>query len=440
MKNRLEFTLVFFLSLFLFSLLAPVSAQTYISEVLFQPPEPQPGGELRLAITLFPSAPKGENISIRLITYSDLDGDWMIEKEKNEVVEHPVIIIQDNQKESPEDEEPLDNEILVLIYKVPQDFPPQKYVALVTFEKNKETLSASILILVPRKNSPILPSVKIGKGVEKIFKTSREAAREVLYYVKEKGPLEHLGRQSGLDIYTLQDKTRSAIIDTKQIAIGYFNPVWSGKGDKIAFFIEENDKRSIAWRSLADKQDHIVATTIAAKDSPDQSLFWTPDDQYLLFLVNKHLQAVTIETSKIVEIGISSQIDQILWVTLGNDNTISMIFTAPNPYTRDTKEIYLLQLDNQLKEKSITQLVNDSRWYLASKISPDGENIVYCNREGRIFLSSTAGDLRKQLFQETEKLLEGEGYYQPTWSPDGQKIACGWSRIIAEQYSEDKDK
>jgi len=382
------------------------SGQEYpIGDVKFEPPDPRPESVLRLRISLFPPEEGGKEISIRLITYTDRNNDWKLTGPK-EIIKHPPIKLKDNQGK---DEEPLENEILVSIYNILTDYPPQKYTVIITYGRDKKSAS----IIVPREEDDQTPRGR-SLGILRILRIPYEIAQKLLKLQDElrrgardeQGVYNYKGERS-VCVYNVNEKKLDRVAHSTDAL--YLSPTWSSDSKKIALIVNQGGKWKIAWVGIQDKKLQVVT------EGHDDNPFWAPDGKNIIFLRNDHLQVVNVESMRVKAIDGPPQVDQIIGVSTSARNVVQVIYEAPNPYTSETKEVYMLELDRQFKQKSRTILVNNPGWFLINAVSPSGDKIVY-SQDNALLISSIDGKEKERLFEDNNK------YYEAAWSPDGNKI------------------
>lgn len=381
-------------------------SQTHpIVELKFVPPDPHPGSTLRLYISLSPLEQK-QDVAISLITWRDLNDDCKY-TENGEQVKHPVIKVKDN--EEGKDEESFEDEIMVRIYDVPLDHPPQKYTAIVTYGRDSKSES----VVVPSRKKVICNPTNTPSNwsFRKVLSTPYEVAKKlrILKNVLKRAGIqgEYQGAHS-LYLYTLKGKKLERIIHGADTF--YLSPTWSFDSEKISFVANQGSKKKIAWIDIEDKNLQIVT-----EGPDDRDPFWLPDDTRIVFVRDNRLQVVDRRRKEIKAIAKDIRVDRILGVSQGTENTVQVIYEAPNPYTNETTEVYILELDTRLKRKSVSQLVNNPIWFLITAVSPSGNQVVY-SEKNNLFISLINGKQVKRLFKDEHH------YYEPSWSPDGDEI------------------
>jgi len=231
-----------------------------IDEVNFEPPVPKPESTLKLYISLFPSEQEEKKISIRLIAWRDLNNDFMYTELGEEEVAKKIEVT-DNEKG---DEEPLKNEIRVIIDDDLQNDQFQKYTAIVTVDKDKKSSSIIVkrqksLSKVPRPGNGDEPDYWPFRKIYLLFRMPYEVAlrltesKEWLRRCGEDGNEigdkhgDYEGR-SNVYIYNLSDGKLESILQGKDSL--HLSPVWSFDNKRIALIVNKAGKWRIAWTDI----------------------------------------------------------------------------------------------------------------------------------------------------------------------------------------------
>jgi len=396
---------LYLLLLFLFSFSIDGYSQTYsIDDVKFKPPDPQPESTIRLRVSLYPSEQADEHILIRLITLTDLNDDCKYAY-PGEEVEHPLIKVKDNEKGT--DEDSLKDEILVRIYEVPKDHPPQKYTAIVTFGQDYKSAS----IIVPPQKTPVCNptddwSIRNALRIPYNVAQNLRGLKDIL---KGEGAQDEYLGEHNLYVCTPKEKLPEKIAHSTEAF--YLFPTWSFDSKKIAIIANQGGTRKLAWTDIEHQNLQVVTT-----GPDDRSPFWLPDNMNIIFVRDNRLQIVNAKSREVKAIAKNVWIDQILGISQEAGNTVQVIFEAPNKYTAETKEVYMLELDKQFEPKDVFHLVNNPIWFLITAASPSGDQVIY-GEANTLFISLVNGEKAERLFEDEYR------YNEPSWSPDGNKIA-----------------
>jgi hypothetical protein len=411
--KAISLKLTTFLVLTIFSSVGMFCSKGYsqtIDKIKFCPWSPEPESALRLRIFLFPRDDKEKIITIHLIAYRDINNDCEYENPGEET--HHIINVMDNEKGK--DEDSLEGEILVRIYEVPPDNPPLRYVVIVAI--GVDSLSETINVSPPETTfcntaEDSFPK-RLWKKVRYFFHFHREWAekfRSLRDIIKrERGEGEYQGERN-LYVYYLRKQVLKKI--AHNIDTFYLSPSWSFDGKRIVFITNHGGKRNVAWTSIERKGIQVVTTGPKDGDS-----FWLPDNMHILFVRDNHLRIVNTNTKEVKVVAENIWIDQILGVSQETDTTLEVIYVAPNTYTRTVKEIYMLKLGGKFQAlTSPIHLVYNPAWFLISNTSPSGDQVVY-GKENQLFISSVKEQKCQKTFHDDYR------YYEPAWSPDGEKI------------------
>ena len=255
--------------------------------------------------------------------------------------------------------------------------------------------------------------------IEKLF--SFFNLRKKLRGIKEslKRGKEKEDRRQSLYVYFQEEKRLEKInLSDKNI---YFYPTWSFDSKKVTFMFKRDLEKKIAWTDLEGKKVHEVT-----KGTDDKYPFWLPDNVHIIFLRGNRFHIVNSEKKEVRPFAGDILVDRILGVPKGNEGSLQVVYEAPNLYVNETKEVFLLELDNGLEREKVMLLVNNPIWYLVGAISPEGDRAVY----SKMVVDKTTGvDKNLTLFissksdGKTERLFEDDhNYFDPSWSPDGKKI------------------
>lgn len=387
-------------------------AQTQSIDVIrFDPPDPQPGTPLKLSIMLFPSQEKQCEISIGLITWTDKNSDCVYQAD--EEIRHPAIRVKDNDPDK--DEEDFEDEILVQIYDVPQTQPPERYTAIVTCGNKSVSASINVPPATPC-HSDIGSS---GSFLETLFAKWRKFP-EMFRVLKSAEATREKGYEgaSNLYVYSLQENSLNRIARSEKAL--YLSPTWSPDSNKIACVLNQDGSKRIAWTDLTGKPIEVVTEGL-----DDTNPLWLPDNKHIIFLRDQHLQLVDPETHTIQAIAEEIQVDQIITVLEGQEGNVQIIYEAPKQVTygnitlTTSKTFYLLELDQQLSLRGGSkELVSYLNWLPARFISPSGNQILYSQKIG----SSTTLIIETSEKEITRLFDDEYNYYEPAWSPDGDKI------------------
>jgi Tol biopolymer transport system component len=395
-------------------------AQTQAIDVIrFDPPDPQPGTPLKLSIMLFPSQEKQREISISLITWIDKNSDCVYQAD--EEIRHPAIRVKDNDPDK--DEEDFEDEILTYIYDVPQAQPPEKYTAIVIC--GNESVSASIN--VPPATPCDTGIVSSGSFLERLFAKWSEFP-DMFRVLKSAEVTRKKGYEgaSGLYVYSLKEKSLNQIARSDEAL--YLSPTWSPDGKKIGSVLNQDGSKRIAWTEIPPFPkggSGGILPHIVTEGMDDTNPLWLPDNKHIIFLRDQHVQLVDTETRTIQPIAQEIQVDQIISVLEGQEGNIQIIYEAPKQVTyknitlTTSKTFYLLELDQQLSLRGGNrELVSYLNWLPAGNISPSGEQIIYSEKIGSFntLVIETTEEEKTRLFDDEYN------YYEPAWSPDGDKI------------------
>jgi Tol biopolymer transport system component len=378
-----------------------------IDKIKFRPLNPRPGDTLKLHISLFPGKKKEEIVTIQLITYTDINHNCELENPA-EKTKH-LINVADNEKGK--DEDSLEDEILVPIYYVHPDNAPLKYVAIVAIGDDSQSQAIRIDTLETTVFLPSEDSVlrRLWRKVCNMPDSLAERLRSLKDILRREGESGRYQGEHNLYIYALKQKTLEKIVHSAETF--YLSPTWSFDSKKIAFVASHGGKCKVALTGIKDKDVQLVTTGPYDKDP-----FWLQDNIHILFVRDNCLQIVNTKTKEVKAIAQNIWIDQILAVSQGVENTSQVIYVGPNEYTDTIKEVYLLELDRKFQTLgSPIHLVYSPVWFLISNTSPSGERVVY-TKENQLFIESVKEP-------KNQKILDDEyHYYEPAWSPDGERI------------------
>jgi hypothetical protein len=381
-----------------------------INDILFQPPDPAPGSDLRLRIAVSPASQNpGKTVTIFLTTWTDKNGDCQYTT--GEDVEHPKILVKDN---GVGDEETLmKNEIIVKIFSVPKESPPQEYRVYVKFGGAVKAES----IFVPSDQigggpfKPILAKLcQIEYKISKRFKTAQSEMRH-------RSP-EELKASNTLYVYDLNEKTRQKIAHSDTDS--YLTPTWSFDSRKIALVLKQGAASKIAWLELERKE------LISISEGPDDtSPFWLPDNRHLLFVRSGGLWLVDTEAVKPKPVAVTvanHRIEALLGVLVDKDSRAYLLYEG-HKTDAETTAIYMVELDAQFRPTAtVHHLVYNPIWHLLPASSPSRETLVYSEKDTasgryRLFTSPLSEVKPQPLFAADEY-----NDYDPVWSPDGGQI------------------
>jgi len=378
----------------------------HIEEVKFDPPNPQSKTTLKLYVRLFPSEEEVREVSIRLLTWRDLNNDCKYTAQGEEL-QHPIIRARNNDQGNGEAYS--ENEITIPIYEVPVDHPPQKYTAIVTLDGDSQSAS----ITIPPKNgtscSPSDSSLDWSLG--KVLSIPFDIARRLrtLQDNLTRGDLggDYQGQHS-LSVYTLTEEKVEQLSHNAEAL--YLSPTWSSDSKKVTFIFNQDGRKTIAWSDVEKKNLEVMTA-----GPEDRDPFWLPDNTRIFFVRNRRLQVVDTKSQDMKAIASDLRVDRVLGVAEGKEHFIQVVFEAPNRYAPETKELYLLELDSILTTRSVSQLVNNPIWFLIPRVSPLGDQVVY-GEENSLFIRHIDKERGEPLLKDEHR------HFEPSWSPDGEKI------------------
>lgn len=401
MRNRTTFPAVALLTLTAALLLT--SSGTLgrdVESLIFVPREPRPGAALKLEFSL--SGDAGQAGTVELTVRTDRNGDRRFQDDE---VARNTIAFRDNGQG---DEEPRPNFVRLTAYQVPQDNPHQEYTVKVVVGPSSRTANAV------KPGAQAAPARAESTGLWWLAEAVAEKIRAAKAALLERGTGDGVPAFSGapsLYVYTLADHSlqRLAHSDTHT----YRSPAWSADAKSLAFVITEGDAKRVAWIDL-DRKEEAVLT-----DGPDdRSPHWLPDNDHVVFLRGGKIHLVNKGTKKTVVLDSPAGVSNILAVGGGESGT-RIIYTASSTESPEESPVYTLELDEGLRPKGNIRMIYSPNWFLSGWTSPDGREVLFW-KDATIY--RVPAD-KIEASPERKLIKDGNKHYDPSWSPDGRRIA-----------------
>lgn len=385
------------------AIVVQVFAQSNSIDIHFVPPKPEPGSPLKLNVTLYSNQPQLAEIEILLFTYTDLNSDCKY-TELGEINSYFLGPIVDNQKG--EDEVLQLNEFRIEIFKVPERFPPQRYVARVKFGNLFKTETLNVL------NEECLACSSESWSIYQTFKSLLDLPcvfvkklRTVINATKRANEQEEYQGEHGLFIYDVHKNRLFNVIYYPNLS--FLFPQWSHNNTKIVFVVKERGNFRIAWLQIDDNKEFNFLTEAGNNRDP----FWLPNNMHVVFLCDQQIKTVNTITKEIATIDSKLQIDRIVAVVKGIDGYVGIFV-----YSEKSVETYLLELNDKLELKGPpVLLVHDPILFSFSHISPQGDKVAFIEADS-LYITSTQNNNAPVVID------TGYRYYEPRWSLNGKYI------------------
>lgn len=236
-----------------------------------------------------------------------------------------------------------------------------------------------------------------------------------------------------------------------RVAKGFF-PVWSPKGHDLAFYSNSSREVQLAVLHLASRKIDQITKLLGGIDPDPRTLFylndgpfaysWSPDGRKIIFASrtdfagdesNKTLQKH--DDNRPLVLTDSTPSDWTLdgvFCHFGNIRYKSgkLTFARDHHSQRETSTSQLFVVD--IRRRKIRQLTTDNNGYFNPDWSPDGQKIVCAASHGNP-MPYAAGITDIYLIdlhaRHAVRLTSGNASkWMPRWSPDGQNIAY-WQRV-----------
>ncbi|MBV9230013.1 MAG: PD40 domain-containing protein [Chloroflexi bacterium] len=212
---------------------------------------------------------------------------------------------------------------------------------------------------------------------------------------------------SNLYIMNVDGSTQTRLTNDQA---NYWRPVWSPKGDKIAFSAGPAGNQ----RLYVMNADGSHQTRLTSSNANEWGPSWSPDGRRLAFVSNRdgtnHLYIVNADGSNLVQLTKNSD-GAPAWSPDGSK-------IAFNSSSNNDAQIYVINTDGS----GLTRLTNDRFHDYRASWSPDGKKIAFTSdRDGQLEVYVMNADGSHQTRLTNSK--GGNTNWITSWSPDGSKIA-----------------
>jgi hypothetical protein len=406
MKNRTAFVPRAFLSLaaaVMLTLPPGVSGQN-IENLNLLPREPRPGAALKLELSL--SGDAGQSGVVELTVRTDRNGDRRFQGDEIAIKR---VAFKDNGEG---DEEKRPRLILLSIYQIPHDDLLQEYWVKAVVGQSARTTS----LVKPRIQAPPAET-RSGGYIDYLFGLPTKLADKIL---KLKGPLKErtpgeaptaFDGAPSLYVYSLPEQSLDRLAHND--ARLYRSPKWSADSKALAFVISEGGVRRVAWIDLAMEQEVVLTG-----GPDDRGAHWLPDNNHIIFIRGDKLHLVEKGTKSVHALESPDGVGHILGVLADGEGS-RIIYTASDKETPDEPAVYTLRLGKDFRPGENSRMTAAPHWFLIGWISGDGSEVLLW--KNAVIYKAPRGEAEPS--EERKLIKDGNKHYDPSWSPDGKRIA-----------------